>query len=107
MLKTDGVCDYSDSQAFGAEYRGPEKQDFARDWVTNERRGTDEGVPSIYFHDAKDHADDPLHVNYMLAWGPPSNYGVDTDEPENEILECCDTILTRIRCWVELVPLKD
>ena len=56
------------------------------------------------FQDAKHNMDDHLQAHYELAWGSPE--GCDLCKIEaNDMIQCCETILTRIRCWVEAVPL--
>ena len=95
LLKSDFACEYSDNRAFGEPSKS---QDLAYRWAKG-----------AFHKDAQHNQKDPLQVHYELAWGPLyEGCGVDVKDIEtDDMVECCDTILTRIRCWVELVPLKD
>jgi hypothetical protein len=109
LLKTDWVCEYSDTRKFGAEYKGPgqptPQQDLATRWA-RQSSAIEAAAAAFTFQDAKHNSNDESQAHYELAWGSPGGCGVVQSE-ENEVIECCETILTRIRCWVEHVPLKD
>ena len=100
LLESDWVCEYSDTQTFGAEYKGPGEptphQDVAWRWANSSTAFT--------FQDAQHNLKDPLQAHYELAWGSLEGCGVCKVEAD-DMIECCETILTRIRCWVEAVPL--
>ena len=107
LLKSDWVCEYSDTKRFGAEYKAPGKptphQDLACRWAARSN-AIEAAAPAFTFQDAQHNMNDPLQAHYELAWG--SLEGCDVCEIEaDEMIECCETILTRIRCWVEAIPL--
>ena len=107
LLDSDWVCEYSDTQTFGAEYKGPGEptlnQDLAWKWA-NRSTAIDAAASAFTFQDAQHNRMDPSQAHYELAWGSPEGCGMCKIEAD-EMIECCDTILTRIRCWVEVIPL--
>jgi hypothetical protein len=106
LLKSDWVCEYSDTQAFDVDYKGPGHHDLA--WCWAHRSSAIEAAAAAFtFHDAQHHINDPLQAHYELAWGSLEGCDVCKGFEANDMIECCETILTRIRCWVELVSLKD
>ena len=108
LLESDWVCEYSDTQTFGAEYKGPGEptphQDLAWRWA-NRSPAIEAAASAFTFQDAQHNLKDPLQAHYELAWGSPEGCGVCKIKAD-DMIECCETILTRIRCWVELIPLK-
>ena len=108
LLKSDWVCEYGDTQTFGARsVPGAHtlNQGVASKWA-RKSSAIEAAAPAFTFPDAKHNMDDPLQAHYELAWGSPE--GCDLCKIEaDDMIQCCETILTRIRCWVEAIPLKD
>ena len=108
LLKSSWVSESSDTQTFGVEYQGPGEptphQDLAWMWA-NRSPAVEAAAPTFTFHDAQHNVNDPLQTHYELAWGSLDGNPVCKIE-EEAMIQCCVTILTRIRCWVERVPLK-
>ena len=104
LLKSDWVCEYSDTKTFGVKYKRPGEptphQDLAWRWA-NRPPTTGAPAAAFTFHDAQHNLNDPLQAHYELAWGSLEGCKVCKVEAD-DMIECCETILTRIRCWVEL-----
>ena len=109
IFQTDWIVELSDSKELsddlGMEYKGPREptphQESAWIWA-NETQ--------MKFKDAKHNADDEKQAHYELLWG--SLDGIETKEQGiakvevDDMIACCEGIETRLRCWVEEVPLN-
>ena len=107
LLETDWVTERSDVRDLGEgiEYN----EGLSGSWVRDDDGWLHPSTASTFtFHDAVANARDSNQAHYHLCWG--SLDGVERDDPmfkveSNEIINCCEEIDTRIRCWVEPVAI--
>lgn len=98
--KEELIAELCDERSFGVEYAAPGEP-------------TAEMAPPHWWtqqpaHKGAEHnAKDGDQVHYELVWGSAESCGPSKSAAAevSELIDACDEIVTRVRCWVETLPL--